>query len=93
MTDITPEHERLATVARGYFAALGAHAELRVIPLAGGGVCVVDAVRGGGKIYVARDGSALFVSSALDFEAGLIAFRDGRRSLTATLARPPVRDG
>jgi hypothetical protein len=41
---------------------------------------LVDASRGGGKIYVAPDETVLFVASALDFEAGLAAFREGRRT-------------
>lgn len=40
----------------------------------------MNAVRGGGKIYVAPDESVLFVGSAVDFEAGLGAFRDGVRT-------------
>lgn len=45
-----------------------------------GGVAVVRAVRGGGKIFVASDGSALFRASSFTFDRALADFRAGRRS-------------
>jgi hypothetical protein len=75
------ENDRLVAVARRYFDALAPGAELRTIPLDGGaGVCVVHTARGGGKIYVAPDETALFVGSAMDFDAGLAAFLSGTRT-------------
>ncbi|QAY74905.1 hypothetical protein ET445_07095 [Agromyces protaetiae] len=71
----------MVDVGRALFAKLTENPTLNVIELPDGlGVCLVHAVRGGGKIYVAPDESALFVGSAVDFEAGLGAFRDGVRT-------------
>ncbi|AVZ76945.1 hypothetical protein SLUN_36960 [Streptomyces lunaelactis] len=73
--------DRLVDFAKAYFAKLTQDPVLKVIELPDGlGVCVAHAVRGGGKIYVAPDESALFVGSVLDFNAGLEAFRDGLRT-------------
>ena len=73
--------ERLIEVGRALFAKLTTDPVLNIIELPDGlGVCLVHAVRGGGKIYVAPDESALFVGSAVDFDAGLGAFRDGVRT-------------
>ncbi|WP_136708459.1 T6SS immunity protein Tdi1 domain-containing protein [Agromyces sp. H66] len=73
--------DRLIAVGRNLFAKLADSPTLNVIELPDGlGVCLVHAVRGGGKIYVAPDGSVLFVGSAVDFDAGLGAFRDGVRT-------------
>ncbi|WP_162256668.1 T6SS immunity protein Tdi1 domain-containing protein [Agromyces sp. Soil535] len=73
--------ERLIEVGRSLFAKLATDPVLNVIELPDGlGVCLVHAVRGGGKIYVAPDESVLFVGSAVDFDAGLGAFRDGVRT-------------
>jgi hypothetical protein len=81
--------DRLATVARRYFQQLAPDAELRTIPLEGdAGVCVVHTARGGGKIYVAPDESALFVGSSLDFDAGLAAFLAGTRTPPEKFVRP-----
>ncbi|MFD1574488.1 DUF2185 domain-containing protein [Agromyces cerinus subsp. nitratus] len=44
------------------------------------GVAVVRAVRGGGVIFVARDSSVLYVTSAIDLQVGLDLFRDGQRT-------------
>ncbi|UOE42639.1 T6SS immunity protein Tdi1 domain-containing protein [Agromyces larvae] len=73
--------DRLVEVGHELFAKLTQNATLNVIDLPDGlGVCVVHVARGGGKIYVAPDESVLFVGSAVDFEAGLGAFRDGVRT-------------
>lgn len=73
--------ERLTAVGRSLFAKLTTDPVLNIIELPDGlGVCLVHAVRGGGKIYVAPDESVLFVGSAVDFDAGLGAFRDGVRT-------------
>ncbi|MFE9860945.1 hypothetical protein [Streptomyces sp. NPDC005780] len=73
--------DRLVAVGRAHFAQLTTDPVLNVIELPDGlGVCLVHAVRGGGKIYVAPDESALFVGSAVDFETGFEAFRDGVRT-------------
>ncbi|MFD4860291.1 MULTISPECIES: hypothetical protein [Streptomyces] len=73
--------DRLIVVGRAHFAQLRTDPVLNVIELPDGlGVCLVHAVRGGGKIYVAPDESALFAGSAVDFETGLDAFRDGART-------------
>ncbi|QEO15135.1 DUF1851 domain-containing protein [Agromyces intestinalis] len=72
---------RLVQVGRELFAKLTQNPSLNVIELPDGlGVCLVHAARGGGKIYVAPDESVLFVGSAVDYEAGLGAFRDGVRT-------------
>ena len=73
--------ERLVQVGRALFEKLTPDPVLNIIELPDDlGVCLVHAVRGGGKIYVAPDESVLFVGSAVDFEAGLGAFRDGVRT-------------
>lgn len=88
MTDDTTT-ARLSAVAERCFAQLAPAAELRTIQLEdGAGVCVVHAARGGGKIYVAPDESVLFVGAALDFDAGLAAFRAGARTPPERFVRP-----
>ncbi|WP_395245807.1 T6SS immunity protein Tdi1 domain-containing protein [Agromyces sp. MMS24-K17] len=73
--------DRLVEVGRELFARLTQDPQLTIIDLPDGlGVCLVHAVRGGGKIYVAPDETVLFVGSAVDYEAGLGAFRDGVRT-------------
>lgn len=63
------------------FDMLAPGAPLETIILYGGaGVCLVQAQRGGGKIYVAPDLSVLFVASVLDFDRGLEAFLAGERT-------------
>lgn len=77
----TGDAERLVQVGRALFAKLTSEPVLKIIDLPDDlGVCIVHAVRGGGKIYVAPDESVLFVGSAVDFEAGLGAFLDGVRT-------------
>ncbi|MER5502827.1 hypothetical protein ABT096_37385 [Streptomyces sp. NPDC002561] len=72
---------RLVAVGRALFAKLADDPMVSVVELPDGlGVCLVHAARGGGKIYVAPDETALFVGSAVNFEAGLKAFRDGVRT-------------
>ncbi|WP_139416357.1 T6SS immunity protein Tdi1 domain-containing protein [Agromyces laixinhei] len=84
VTDTTtdaPGESPLVAVGRALFEKLTEDPKLNVIELPDGlGVCLVHAVRGGGKIYVAPDETVLFVGSAVDFDAGLGAFRDGVRT-------------
>ncbi|MET8825559.1 hypothetical protein ABZX40_31805 [Streptomyces sp. NPDC004610] len=76
------EVERLAGVGRAFLdraapPGTGAH----VIELAdGAGVCVVQPVRGGGKVFVAPDETLLFVPSSADFATGLASFLGGART-------------
>jgi hypothetical protein len=80
MNDAGP-HARLVEQGRRLFETLAPGAMLETVVLgAGGGICIVHAVRGGGKIYVAPDLSVLYVASALDYEQGLEAFRAGQRT-------------
>lgn len=74
--------QRLAGIAATLFGELGAAGPLTVRELPDGlGIRVCRAgVRGGGSIFVAGDESVLFVGSAMDFDAGLAAFRQGRRT-------------
>lgn len=73
---------RLARIAATLFGDLGAAEALTVRELPDGlGICVWPAgVRGGGSILVGCDESVLFVGSAIGFDAGLAAFRQGRRT-------------
>ncbi|MFI8324106.1 hypothetical protein [Streptomyces sp. NPDC085529] len=72
--------EPLAEVGRA-FLGLAPASRVNVVELAdGAGVCVVQAGRGGGKVYVAPDRTVLFVPSTLDFDAGLTAFLGGART-------------
>ncbi|AZK98027.1 MULTISPECIES: hypothetical protein [Streptomyces] len=59
--------------------ARGPEPDVVVLPN-GAGVCVVQPVRGGGKVYVAHDETVLFVPSSMDFATGLAAFLDGART-------------
>ena len=79
-TDASAESP-LVAVGRALFAKLVDNPNLNIIDLPDGlGVCLVHAVRGGGKIYVGPNETVLFVGSSVDFEAGLGAFRDGVRT-------------
>lgn len=72
--------EQLAEVGKA-FLGLAPGAAVKVVELVdGAGVCVVQAGRGGGKVYVAPDRTVLFVSSAMDFDNGLAAFLGGART-------------
>ena len=77
--------ERLVQVGRKYFDSIAPNSTLtdRDLP-DGGGVCVIRPVRGGGKIFVAPDETVLYVGSSLDFEAGLKAFKSGKRTAPET---------
>lgn len=73
--------DRLVAVGRRLFARFATDPVVNLVELPDGlGVCLVNAVRGGGKVYVAPDESALFVGSAVDFDTGLGAFRNGART-------------
>ncbi|WP_158690785.1 hypothetical protein [Streptomyces sp. CNS654] len=78
---LIPDENRLIAVGRALFATLTDDPALSVVELPDGlGVCLVHTARGGGKLYVAPDETALFVGSSVDFESGLEAFRDGSRT-------------
>ncbi|MEV3869673.1 hypothetical protein ACSMX9_29360 [Streptomyces sp. LE64] len=76
------DEDRLVEIGRALFVGRAEAPALTTVRLPEGlGICLVHAVRGGGKVYVAPDGSVLFVGSALDFDAGLATFRAGARTL------------
>jgi hypothetical protein len=79
---VTPlDVDRLTEVGRTWLPDLTPDANLNVVTLENGaGVCVVHAVRGGGKVYVAPDETVLFAGSSVTFDAGLGAFLDGART-------------
>jgi hypothetical protein len=80
MNDAGP-HARLVEQGRRLFETLAPGAMLETVVLgAEAGICMMHAVRGGGKIYVAPDLSVLFVASVLDYEQGLEAFLTGHRT-------------
>ncbi|CAL9648577.1 hypothetical protein SUDANB96_06586 [Streptomyces sp. enrichment culture] len=72
--------EQLAGTGKA-FLGLAPDAAANVIELAdGAGVCVVQAGRGGGKVYVAPDRTVMFVPSGMHFYAELAAFLAGART-------------
>lgn len=73
---------RLTRIATGLFENLGTAGAFTVRELPDGlGICVwPTGVRGGGSIFVGCDESVLFVGSAMGFDAGFAAFRQGRRT-------------
>jgi hypothetical protein len=79
---VTPiDVDRLTEVGRSWLPDVTPDANLNVVTLEdGAGVCVVHAVRGGGKVYVAPDETVLFAGSSVGFDAGLGAFLDGART-------------
>lgn len=82
---LSPHDRRLADEGLRLFSGLAAlsnkpmDAPMSVVPF-DGGVAVFRAVRGGGKILVAPDGSALYQSSSRTFDRALEAFHAGERS-------------
>ncbi|PWK86040.1 hypothetical protein C8D88_10580 [Lentzea atacamensis] len=74
--------QRLTRTAARLFGDLGPAGALTVRELPDGlGICVWQTgVRGGGTIFVGCDETVLFVGSATGFDAGLAAFRQGRRT-------------
>ena len=79
--DDADTHAPLVEQGRRLFEILAPGATLNTVVLEDeAGVCVMHAVRGGGKIYVAPDLSVLFVASVLDFGKGLEAFLAGQRT-------------
>ncbi|MEV0174541.1 hypothetical protein AB0I00_25895 [Streptomyces sp. NPDC050803] len=82
--------ERLADVGTAFLVVHTPGPMTTVVELEdGAGVCVVQSGRGGAKVYVAPDETVLFVPSAMDFDTGLTAFLNGRR----THARPTDEHG
>lgn len=78
---VTGGTDRLVAVGLSLLAEFTTDPVVNIVELPDGlGISLVHAVRGGGKIYVAPDESTLFVGSAVDFDAGLGAFRDGVRN-------------
>ncbi|MEU9350015.1 hypothetical protein AB0D65_03105 [Streptomyces griseoloalbus] len=78
---VTGGTDRLVAVGLSLLEEFTTDPAVNIVELPDGlGICLVHAVRGGGKIYVAPDESTLFVGSAVDFDAGLGAFRDGVRN-------------
>lgn len=81
----TPQEDSLSEVGRRLFTSLAAKSgqtlddPLNVVPF-DGGVAVVRAVRGGGKIFVAEDGSVMYRGSSYTFERALEEFRAGERT-------------
>ncbi|MFJ8233318.1 hypothetical protein ACIQ9E_25720 [Streptomyces sp. NPDC094448] len=74
--------EYLAAIGKAVLGPVGARGpepDVVVLPN-GAGVCVVQPVRGGGKVYVAHDETVLFAPSSMDFATGLAAFLDGART-------------
>ena len=75
------QREALVEYGREMFARFTHTQDLTVIDLPDKlGVAVVHMVRGGGTFLIAPDRGVLFVGSAQGFEAGLAAFRAGRRT-------------
>ncbi|MFD9722182.1 hypothetical protein [Streptomyces sp. NPDC059076] len=73
--------EYLAGIGKAFLGDPGRGPEPNVVVLPdGAGVCVVQPVRGGGKVYVAQDETVLFVPSSTDFDTGLAAFTRGERT-------------
>ncbi len=82
---LSESEQHLARHGRSLFHSLAAKSgrtlddPLNVIPF-DGGVAVVRAVRGGGKIFVAEDGSVMYRGSSYTFERALEEFRAGERT-------------
>lgn len=90
----TGDRDALVAYGREVFARFTDSTDLRIVDLPDGlGVALVHAVRRGGKLFVAPDKSALYSASAQSFEAGLEAFRGGRRSSPEKLLPLAQRGG
>ncbi|WP_166409129.1 T6SS immunity protein Tdi1 domain-containing protein [Labedella phragmitis] len=78
----TPDQQRLIDIGVGYWRRMiAADAPLGYTLLPEDDAVVVSyAVRGGGRIYVATDGSALFTYSSAPPHEALEVFRSGRRT-------------
>lgn len=85
----SPEAD-LEAYGRALFGRLpGGGGELSAQRLPRGlGVCVFQSFRGGGKLYIAPDRSAMFSPSSESFEQGLAAFEAGERSREDQLPKP-----
>ncbi|MFE9046425.1 hypothetical protein ACFY9F_10145 [Streptomyces sp. NPDC012421] len=79
---MSEDEQRLIDVAVGLWRRLASED----VPLAAellpedGAVAVAHTVRGGGRIFVARDESVLFVSSGVPPHEAIEMFRAGRRT-------------
>lgn len=82
---LSEAQHRLARHGASLFHSLAAKSgqalddPLSIIPF-DGGVAVVRALRGGGKIFVADDGSVMYRASSYTFERALEEFRAGERT-------------
>ncbi|WP_309065130.1 hypothetical protein [Microbacterium sp.] len=81
-SDPTLEQQRLIDVGVGYWrrmVAEDAPLSVELLP-EDDAVVVAHAARGGGRIYVAADESALFAASSAPPHEALEVFRSGRRT-------------
>lgn len=87
------DQRRLIEVGRRYFDKIAPNSGFVVRDLPEGlGVCLLRPERGGGKIFVAPDETALYVGSSLDFDAGLDAFKAGKRTAPEKFAARSSED-
>lgn len=79
---LTPRQRRLADLGGALLRqAAGRDVPLAVTPLPeDDAVVVAHVARGGGRVYVAADGSVLFAGSAAPPHQALEVFRSGRRT-------------
>lgn len=84
------DRDALVAYGRDVFSRVTDPTGLRIVDLPDGlGVAVIHPVRGGGKLFIAPDLRALYSGSAQSFDAGLDAFRSGRRSSPEQLGSRP----
>jgi hypothetical protein len=78
---LSVDRDELITHGREVFARFTDATNFNVIDLPDGlGILLIHAVRGGGKLYVAPDLSVLFSNSSQNYQTGLAAFQEGRRT-------------
>lgn len=84
--ELTPKQRELAAIGRDLFGRMARKAgveddtPIAIVPIAEEEVVAVRQARGGGKIYVASDGSPFFLGSAIGLVAGIEEFRAGART-------------